>query len=98
MRATALLVTALLAIALILAFATAASAGPRQGTVSQPCDYSTDWKIAGLAADRQRQVRPGVFHSSPGLEAPVGPAPNVPGLLLSGRVIHHHSRFGLIGT
>ena len=48
MRATALLVTALLVIALILA-ATAASAGPRQGTVWQPCDYSTDWKIDGTS-------------------------------------------------
>jgi hypothetical protein len=49
MRATALLVTALLAIALILAFATAASAGPRQGPGWQPCDYSTDWKIDGTS-------------------------------------------------
>jgi hypothetical protein len=47
MRTTTLLATALLVIALILAFATAASAGPRQGTVWQPCDYSTDWKIDG---------------------------------------------------
>ena len=47
MRTTALLATTLLAIALILAFATAASAGPRQGTVWQLCDYSTDWKIEG---------------------------------------------------
>ena len=38
MRTTALLATAVLAIALILVFATAASAGPRQGTVWQPCD------------------------------------------------------------
>ena len=41
--------TALLATALILAFATAALAGPRQGTVWQPCDYSTDWKIDGTS-------------------------------------------------
>jgi hypothetical protein len=37
--------TALLAIALIFAaFATAASAGPREGPVWQPCDYTTGWK------------------------------------------------------
>jgi hypothetical protein len=48
MRTTALLATALLAIALLaIAFATAASAGPRQGPVWQPCDYNTDWKIDG---------------------------------------------------
>jgi hypothetical protein len=49
MRTTALLATALLAIALILVFATAASAGPRQGPVWQPCDYNTDWKIDGTS-------------------------------------------------
>jgi hypothetical protein len=48
MRTTVLLST-LLAIALILAFATAALAGPRQGTAWQPCDYSTDWKIDGTS-------------------------------------------------
>ena len=49
MRTTALLATALLAVVLILAFSTAALAGPRQGTVWQPCDYSTDWKIEGTS-------------------------------------------------
>jgi hypothetical protein len=36
--------TALLAIALIFAFATATFAGPPQGPVWQPCDYTTGWK------------------------------------------------------
>jgi preprotein translocase subunit SecG len=49
MRTTALLATALLAITLILVFATAASAGPRQDHVWQPCDYNTDWKIDGTS-------------------------------------------------
>ena len=40
-------VTTLLAIALMLAFATPAVGGPRQGPAWQPCDYNTDWKIDG---------------------------------------------------
>ena len=49
MRTTALLAITLLAIALILAFGPAASAGPRGGPVWQPCDYNTDWKIDGTS-------------------------------------------------
>jgi preprotein translocase subunit SecG len=48
MRTTALLATALLAIAMILVFATAASAG-RDRAVCQPCDYKPDWKIDGTS-------------------------------------------------
>jgi hypothetical protein len=36
--------TILLAITFIIAFGTAASAGPRQGSVWEPCDYTTGWK------------------------------------------------------
>jgi hypothetical protein len=42
-------VTALLAIVLILAFATATLGGLRQGPAWQPCDYNTDWKIDGTS-------------------------------------------------
>ena len=40
-------VAVLLAIVLILTFATSASGGLRQGPAWQPCDYNTDWKIDG---------------------------------------------------
>jgi hypothetical protein len=40
-------VAVLLAIVLILTFATSALGGPRQGPAWQPCDYNTDWKIDG---------------------------------------------------
>ncbi len=36
--------TILLAITLVIVFATAAVAGPPQGPVWQPCDYNTGWK------------------------------------------------------